>query len=134
MVIIALMFCDMTCVQGAPHHYHCDSVNTLVRGAKRWFILPPAQSFYTNEHPRDWLKSHFNDSEVRVLSSKRSIDQSWSWDEFKDILSHRGLSSRLGVCDQSPGDMLYMPAHYGHSTLNLEESIGLAYEFDRGDC
>jgi hypothetical protein len=27
-----------------------------------------------------------------------------------------------------------MPAHYGHSTLNLEESIGLAYEFDRGDC
>ena len=137
MVIIALMFCDMTCVQGAPHHYHCDSVNSLIRGHKRWFLLPPAHSFYSNQHPLAWIREHFNQTEVDILLSSSPLDLYEPWSKkatFRKILSERGLSAHLGVCDQVPGDMIYMSAFYGHATLNLEESIGLAFEFDRGDC
>jgi hypothetical protein len=106
-----------------------------VSGRKRWFLLPPAQSFYTNTHPLVWLREHFNQSEVNVLTSSQvNVDQHWSRAEFRNILSQRGVSDLMGVCDQEVGDMIYMPAFYGHATLNLEENIGLAFEFDRGDC
>lgn len=98
-------------------------------------MLPPSESFYTNVHPFVWLQEHFDHSEVQILiSDKMEIDKHWSKEDFEKILSHRGVSSQFGVCDQLEGDMIYMPAFYGHATLNIEESIGMAYEFDRGDC
>ena len=32
-------------------------------------------------------------------------------------------------CVQEAGDMLFVPAGWAHSTLNIETSIGVAYEF-----
>lgn len=106
-----------------------------MRGKKRWFLLPPAHAFYTNTHPLTWLKEHFNESEVDVLtSSADELNRRWSMDDYKRVLSGRGVSDFMDICDQEEGDMVYMPSFYGHSTLNLEESVGVALEFDRGDC
>ena len=30
---------------------------------------------------------------------------------------------------QHPGDVVYVPLHWGHSVLNAKDSIGLAVEF-----
>lgn len=122
--------------QGAPPHYHCDSVNTLIGGRKRWLLLPPAQALYTNLHPLDWLKEHFNESLANKLisSSESDIDAQWSREDFESMLEDAALDKRMSVCDQVEGDMFYIPAFYGHATINTRESIGLAYEFDRGDC
>lgn len=37
-------------------------------------------------------------------------------------------------CVQSAGDVLYVPARWSHATVNIDECIGLAVEFDTGDC
>ena len=37
-------------------------------------------------------------------------------------------------CVQGPGDMVYVPEGWGHSTVNLDETIGVAMEMDHGHC
>lgn len=37
-------------------------------------------------------------------------------------------------CVQGPGDVLYVPARWSHATINIDECIGMAVEFDTGDC
>ena len=32
-------------------------------------------------------------------------------------------------CVQEAGDALYVPTNWGHATINVEESIGIAHEF-----
>ena len=32
-------------------------------------------------------------------------------------------------CMQYPGDVVYVPLHWGHAVLNAQDSIGLAVEF-----
>ena len=49
-----------------------------------------------------------------------------------------GLYHRLGrvfCCaglPQESGDVIYVPRFYGHSVINFDQSIAVAYEFDRG--
>lgn len=33
-------------------------------------------------------------------------------------------------CVQTSGDILFVPFSWAHSTLNVETSVGIAYEFD----
>ena len=33
-------------------------------------------------------------------------------------------------CVQTSGDILFVPFTWAHSTLNVETSVGIAYEFD----
>ena len=33
------------------------------------------------------------------------------------------------TCVQGPGDMMVVPPQWGHATINVEESIGIAHEF-----
>lgn len=35
-------------------------------------------------------------------------------------------------CTQSPGDVMFVPAMWGHAVINLEESVGFASEFIYG--
>ena len=40
-----------------------------------------------------------------------------------------GLVEKAMQCTQYPGDILLVPALWGHATLNLTQCIGVAYEF-----
>ena len=92
---------------GAPFHRHCDAVNGLVFGLKRWWLLPPEDAFYTREHPS-----------TLVDSSGRAA----------------GEHARALQCTQHGGDLLFVPQSWGHAVLNEAESVAAAFEFDRGDC
>ncbi len=37
-------------------------------------------------------------------------------------------------CVQHAGDIIYVPSGWSHSTLNVDECIGHAIEFDTSDC
>ena len=37
-------------------------------------------------------------------------------------------------CVQRGGEMLFVPAGWSHAVINMDECIGLAVEFDTGDC
>lgn len=32
-------------------------------------------------------------------------------------------------CTQHPGDVMFVPSLWGHATLNMKQSIGVAHEF-----
>jgi hypothetical protein len=39
------------------------------------------------------------------------------------------VTTELLECEQLAGDVLFVPDSWGHATLNIEASIGVAYEF-----
>jgi hypothetical protein len=41
---------------GSPFHFHCDAVNALVYGRKRWWLYPPSVALYSKQHPVLWHK------------------------------------------------------------------------------
>eukprot|EP00056_Hartaetosiga_gracilis_P005825 m.89550 g.89550 ORF g.89550 m.89550 type:complete len:796 (+) comp12296_c0_seq12:23-2410(+) len=90
---------------GAPMHVHSGAWNALVFGRKRWFMVPPSHSFYSIEHPRDFVEE--------VLPSLKSAN------------------SVLG-CVQESGDVMFVPEMWSHAVINEAESIGFASEFAWG--
>ena len=38
---------------GAPLHFHSAAVNLLIRGAKRWSLVPPSAAHYSSIHPAE---------------------------------------------------------------------------------
>lgn len=92
-------------LSGAPFHFHRNAWNVLIYGLKRWFLMPPPHAHYSRQHVWDWWKtSHMNAA---------SLDH---------VLE----------CVQHPGDMMFVPDMWGHSVINLRESIGMAAEFIHG--
>ena len=37
-------------------------------------------------------------------------------------------------CVQRPGELFYVPRFWGHATVNARTTVGMAVEFDMGDC
>ena len=84
---------------GAPVHFHNDAANYLMYGRKRWFLYPPG-------------------------------DAEWSLQPASEFMHSVALEQGAPIeCVQHSGDMLYVPKGWGHSTINIEASIGVAYEF-----
>ncbi|XP_062506868.1 uncharacterized protein LOC134183374 isoform X2 [Corticium candelabrum] len=90
---------------GAPFHYHCPAVNVVCYGRKYWFLYPPGQAIYSKVHPFEWLQNYKQKAQYSLLH-----------------------------CVQHPGDLLFVPAGWTHSVLNLDEVVGMAVEFDTGNC
>ena len=90
---------------GAPPHYHKHAWNALAYGRKRWFLWPPAAAMYSSMPIRRWLE---------------------------EVLP--GLPPHLAPLEvtQEAGDVIFVPAGWGHATLNLAASVGLSEEFDVG--
>ena len=88
---------------GAPWHYHRAAFNVLVYGRKRWLLAPPPFAKYST------VESHTN----FVAQKKRAPD------DKKQVIA----------CTQESGDVLFIPENWGHTTLNLAESVGWASEF-----
>jgi hypothetical protein len=76
----------------------------LLHGQKRWWLYPPADAFYSSLPANELLA------------------------ELSDRDGNSG--SRPLECEQRAGDVLFLPDKWGHATLNVQTSIGLAYEFD----
>ena len=88
---------------GNPFHYHAQTWNALVAGAKRWLLYAPNASFYSELHPREW---HRRGKPVPA-----------------------GAEEEVRLCEQRAGDVLFVPHLWGHGTLNLGETLGVAFPF-----
>mmetsp|Transcript_21026 Transcript_21026/g.32247 ORF Transcript_21026/g.32247 Transcript_21026/m.32247 type:complete len:821 (+) Transcript_21026:35-2497(+) len=92
-------------LSGAPVHYHSHAANALIHGLKRWLLFPPAYSFYSKEPAINWLQT----GRLQAL---------------------RDANISFLTCLQPPDSVLFLPAGWGHATLNLaEDTVGAAYEF-----
>lgn len=85
---------------GAPNHYHSHAINVLLYGAKRWFLTPPRNADYSSLAPVEFL-------EQEVPHRQHSMVQ----------------------CVQRTGEIMYVPADWGHAIVNVRPSIGFAGEF-----
>ena len=84
---------------GAPMHFHKDAVNILAHGRKQWWLLPPRAAMY-------------------------SVEPSAAW-----VAGGGGACSECLVGVQEEGDVVYVPAGWGHAVLNLQASVGYALEW-----
>jgi len=41
-------------LSGAPGHFHRSAWNILIYGKKRWFLYPPTEAFYSQQHVWQW--------------------------------------------------------------------------------
>jgi oxalate decarboxylase/phosphoglucose isomerase-like protein (cupin superfamily) len=84
---------------GSPVHFHVDAVNMAIAGRKRWVLFPPGQRFWSNKPAITWFEE-----EYMALATKPI--------EFV----------------QEAGDVIFIPAQWGHVVLNLEDSLAIAFE------
>ncbi|KAJ1405088.1 hypothetical protein B484DRAFT_483427 [Ochromonadaceae sp. CCMP2298] len=87
---------------GAPAHFHGHAINSLAFGEKQWILYPPAEAFYSTTPALAFFPAEANAT---------------------------GGTGNALRCTQQAGDVLYVPALWGHATLNSLQSIGVAHEF-----
>lgn len=84
---------------GSPVHFHIDAVNIAIVGRKRWFLFPPGERLWCVKPAATWM--------------------------FED---YRHLPNPPIEILQEPGDIVYVPADWGHAVVNLEDSVAVAFE------
>jgi hypothetical protein len=88
---------------GAPAHWHSAAVNVMAWGKKRWALFPPLNgSFYSIKPSLDFFK--------------------WDVPAMEE-------QNQVVHFTQNSGDILCVPKGWGHATLNIKTSIGIAFEF-----
>ena len=147
---------------GSPLHFHEDAVNALIYGVKRWDLLPPSKTLFSIEAP--WCRPSsagapdmHDDSYAGHASNTPSVDRhgdSGSVDQRGSNYARHGSGRRGGEsggsdavggvcgappdggvrCVQLPGDLVYVPRRWAHSTLNLVEGVAIAVESDGSAC
>ncbi|CAK0862546.1 unnamed protein product [Prorocentrum cordatum] len=75
-------------------HFHQDALNALAYGRKRWLMLPPPRAVYSKRHP------------LELLDDERYL---------------AGGDLETWECMQEAGDIMYVPNHWAHATINIEE-------------
>ena len=101
---------------GNPFHYHAQTWNALVVGRKRWWLYPPNASFYSEVHPLEWLRRRPRRGAGGVDAGAGGADVGAG-------------GARALECEQRAGDVLFVPRLWGHGTLNLGETLGVAMPF-----
>jgi histone arginine demethylase JMJD6 len=91
---------------GSALHFHPAAVNFLVLGLKAWALLPPALAGFADMHAEAWWRGQLPGLQA----------------------AHGGEGGALLQALQGPGDMLFVPAGWGHAVINLADSAAAAYE------
>lgn len=105
---------------GLPFHFHGPQFVEVTQGKKRWFVTPFAAGQLLNVSPTMstfvWLHSLLQDSVPLFSGQLEARACQVSTEELRlppDVLS----------CTQKPGETLYLPPMWWHSTLNLGETV-----------
>ena len=75
--------------------------NVCAYGQRRWFLFPPPLTTYTNMPITEWVETVYPTLKV----------------EEKPL-----------ECMQRSTDIIFVPAWYGHGTLTVQDSVGVAVE------
>eukprot|EP00750_Incisomonas_marina_P008421 INCI15468.1.p1 GENE.INCI15468.1~~INCI15468.1.p1 ORF type:complete len:859 (-),score=137.95 INCI15468.1:123-2699(-) len=98
---------------GAPVHWHNSAVNFLWYGRKRWVLFDPEEAFYSVKSSLHF----FNEDLPDIVNGEGKV--------------FRAADFKLHPLEfvQEAGDIVLLPDYWGHGTLNLETSVGIAFEF-----
>ena len=86
------------------------AINFLAWGRKRWLLARPSDAFYSKKPADAWLR-----------------------DDYAAAAERRAGGGALLECVQAAGDALIVPQGWGHLTMNLRTSVGVAFEAERAD-
>ena len=100
-------------LSGSPPHIHGAAYNFLVHGRKRWFLWKPFDSTV------DATRASLGGAEPLPFGTPVL---KWFVSEYPR------LASRPLEVVQEPGDVVWVPAGWGHAVLNLEPSVAVAFE------
>jgi hypothetical protein len=91
---------------GASPHFHNSAVNVLFSGQKMWYMFPPSSNFYSTMPVHQWFE------------------------RFDKMDSEH--KPQYVQCIQNPGDVVYVPDHWGHAVLSIGEkpAIGFAHLYN----
>ena len=78
---------------------------TICPPPQRWFLFSPNNAFYTTVPAVEFARMFAEDD------------------------ADSGIFDELLECTQYAGDIMYVPTLWGHGTLNIKQSIGVAHEF-----
>lgn len=112
---------------GAPLHFHSLALNAVMYGRKRWALLAPKDALYSQKPAL-----RFFEEDLTVLRAA---------DEATDRAFRRQRDHGYQVHDvegdwevfeftQHAGDLVFVPDFWSHATLNVETSIGIAFEME----
>jgi ribosomal protein L16 Arg81 hydroxylase len=90
---------------------HGSAMNLLVRGKKRWFVYP----------------SQYNISHIGGGSLNTAYE--WATTELPKLRA-QGIHASEFI--QHPGEVVYVPQGWIHIVVNLEPSVGVAFEVVHG--
>ena len=92
---------------GAPFHSHNAAWNYLAYGKKKWALITPDEALW-------------------------SVKSAWSFFMEDMARMSKDLQTQTPplTCTQHSGDLIVLPPRWGHTTLNLRNSIGIAREFN----
>jgi hypothetical protein len=101
-------------LSGAQPHFHGPAVNVLLAGAKAWELTPPAHAGFVRSHAADWFAAggycHAADGDGDGAGGPAA-----------------GCVPHLRFL-QGPGDLVWVPEHWGHAVLNLADAVAVAVE------
>ena len=103
---------------GAPFHFHNAAFNALAYGRKRWFVLPPGDSLYSAEPTMRYLESDGHRRRAAADDGPAGVN---------GTAGTRVAAQPLGFV-QEAGDLVFIPMGWSHSTVNIEASVGVAFE------
>lgn len=94
-----------------------------------FYVGPPLSGSPFHFHRSSWNVLVYGLKRWFVQSPKNSFySKQHPWDWWKA----RTKDGSVLECVQHPGDLVFIPDMWGHSVLNLKESIGVASEFIHG--
>ena len=87
---------------GISMHHHKGAWNALFFGKKLWVLTPPAVSTFS-----------------RFKFAAAAFEEEWLEEAAARARGETALNARR-YCVQQEGDVLFVPAGWGHSTVNLQ--------------
>ena len=106
---------------GTHLHAHCNAMNLLVIGKKRWFLFPPTLNLY---------QKHF-----RVAKGTEIKPTYWERMDYPLINMLQWFKTRYKSLEHKPleviqeaGDLLYVPSGWMHAVLNISDCLGKVWQ------
>jgi hypothetical protein len=118
---------------GLPMHHHGAVWNALHWGRKLWALTPPASAAFgpPAQHPLDsgWFAEWSARGDSNPAHQALADADGGMWLHAAREASTRNASvgegGSLFFCEQRAGDVLYVPPHWAHATLSLDESLSV---------
>lgn len=100
---------------GAMLHFHGSATNLLGFGLKLWAVSLPSQAAFSDLHAWDWFRQQRAQASASLSNVTQAGNMSAGEPQYTYFLQH-------------PGDVVFVPEHYGHAVINIADSLAFAVE------